>query len=101
MMNSLLYFITIYFLFSLYTLNVYSFDSTLYTETEPGLQIYGLIPLPLKDLTILHMIKPINNSCIEPEVNFRILYPNGTTEVSKVDYPIPEFNFCVGPSGFL
>ena len=47
------------------------------------------------------MIKPINDLCIEPEVNFCILYSNGTTEVAKVDYSIPELNFCIGPFGSL
>ncbi|GBB90932.1 hypothetical protein RclHR1_01800017 [Rhizophagus clarus] len=42
------------------------------------------------------MTKPINEICIEPRIDLRILYRNGTIEVARVDYPIPEFNFCNG-----
>src|SRR2546421_11750167 len=97
-MNSLIYFITTYFLFSLYPLTGYSYDSILYTETEPGRKVHQL--MSFKDFKILHMVKPINDCCLESEFDFRTLHLNGTIEVTKLDYPIPEFNFCVGPSGF-
>ncbi|RIA81069.1 hypothetical protein C1645_837559 [Glomus cerebriforme] len=46
------------------------------------------------------MTIPINETCIEPRIDLRILYPNGTIEAAKVDYPIPESNFCIGSDGF-
>ncbi|PKC55931.1 hypothetical protein RhiirA1_542310, partial [Rhizophagus irregularis] len=56
---------------------------------------------PRIDLRILHPnVKPINESCIEPRIDLRILHPNGTVDSAKVDYPIPEYNFCRGPNGF-
>ncbi|PKY58454.1 hypothetical protein RhiirA4_480380 [Rhizophagus irregularis] len=49
-------------------------------------------------IAVVHLIKPINESCIEPRIDLRILHPNGTIDSAKVDYPIPEYNFCLGPS---
>lgn len=95
-MNSLSYFITIIAIFSL-LINpiVYSSprNSVIYNETERLLigQTFDL-----SDKTILHMTKPINESCIEPQIYLRIIYRNGIIDVAKVNYQIPEFNFCNG-----
>ncbi|CAG8651341.1 11325_t:CDS:10 [Rhizophagus irregularis] len=80
-------------------LTVYSYNVIPYNETEPGLEVYKVFSYRDETAVIL-LIKPINESCVEPRIDLRILHPNGTIDSAKVDYPIPEYNFCLGPNGF-
>ncbi|CAB4403041.1 unnamed protein product [Rhizophagus irregularis] len=80
-------------------LTVYSYNVIPYNETEPGLEVYKVFSYRDETAVIL-LIKPINESCVEPRIDLRILHPNGTIDSAKVDYPIPEYNFCLGPHGF-
>ncbi|CAB4382861.1 unnamed protein product [Rhizophagus irregularis] len=80
-------------------LTVYSYNVIPYDETEPGLEVYKVFSYRDETAVIL-LIKPINESCVEPRIDIRILHPNGTIDSAKVDYPIPEYNFCLGPNGF-
>ena len=63
-------------------LTVYSYV-ILHNETEPGTKIYKLFTYRDDGTAVINIIKPIN----------------GTIDNAKVDYPIPEYNFCLGPSG--
>ncbi|PKK69668.1 hypothetical protein RhiirC2_493800 [Rhizophagus irregularis] len=95
LLTNLFYFILLF----INPLTVYSYDVILHNETEPGFKIYKV--LSYRDgITVVHLVKPINESCIEPRIDLRILHPNGTVDSAKVDYPIPEYNFCRGPNGF-
>ncbi|CAB4382853.1 unnamed protein product [Rhizophagus irregularis] len=95
LLTNLFYFILLF----INPLTVYSYDVILHNETEPGFKIYKV--LSYRDgITVVHLVKPINESCIEPRIDLRILHPNGTIDSAKVDYPIPEYNFCRGPNGF-
>jgi hypothetical protein len=90
---SLFYF---FILFIINPLAVYSYDhSILYNETEIGFKINKVLAFRDKT-TVIHLVKPINDSCVEPRINLRILHPNGTIDKAEVDYPIPAFNFCHG-----
>ncbi|PKY32789.1 hypothetical protein RhiirB3_532211 [Rhizophagus irregularis] len=80
-------------------LTVYSYDVISHNETEPGFKIYKVITYR-DGIAVIHLIKPINESCIEPRIDLRILHPNGTIDSARVDYPIPEYNFCRGPSEY-
>ncbi|GBC50609.1 uncharacterized protein OCT59_001463 [Rhizophagus irregularis] len=92
LLTNLFYFILLF----INPLTVYSYDVILHNETEPGFKIYKV--LSYRDgITVVHLVKPINESCIEPRIDLRILHPNGTIDSAKVDYPIPEYNFCLGP----
>jgi hypothetical protein len=85
-----------FILFIISPLAVYSYDnSIIYNETEIGLKIDKI--LTFRDRTsIIRLVKPINDSCVEPRIDLRILHPNGTIDKAEVDYPIPAFNFCFG-----
>ncbi|GBC02607.1 hypothetical protein RclHR1_04700009 [Rhizophagus clarus] len=48
----------------------------------------------------MQLIKPVNETCIEPRIDFRVVYPDGTIDVVKIDYPFPEYNFCRIPDGY-
>ncbi|CAB5193391.1 unnamed protein product [Rhizophagus irregularis] len=80
-------------------LTVYSYNVISHNETEPGLEVFKVFSYRDGTAVIL-LIKPINESCVEPRIDLRILHPNGTIDSVKVDYPIPEYNFCLGPHGF-
>ncbi|CAJ0880955.1 6464_t:CDS:2, partial [Entrophospora sp. SA101] len=43
---------------------------------------------------VVYVVKPINETCIEPKFYIRVIYANGTIETSIQTYPVPEFNFC-------
>jgi hypothetical protein len=90
---SLFYF---FILFIISLLAVYSYDnSIIYNETEIGFRIDKI--LTFRDRTsVIRLVKPINDSCVDPRINLRILHPNGTIDKAEVDYPIPAFNFCHG-----
>ena len=81
----------------LYTLSnhkfVSSYNITTYNENEENLQIFNTLCYRDGTLTI-YMVKPINETCMEPKFRIRTIYPNGTTEFNVRSYPIPEFNFC-------
>ncbi|POG62803.1 hypothetical protein GLOIN_2v588234 [Rhizophagus irregularis DAOM 181602=DAOM 197198] len=94
-LTNLFYFILLF----INPLIVYSYDVILHNETEPGLKIYK-VHTYRDGIAVVHLVKPINESCIEPRIDLRILHPNGTVDSAKVDYPIPEYNFCRGPNGF-
>ncbi|CAB4403038.1 unnamed protein product [Rhizophagus irregularis] len=94
-LTNLFYFILLF----INPLIVYSYDVILHNETEPGLKIYK-VHTYRDGIAVVHLVKPINESCIEPRIDLRILHPNGTVDSAKVDYPIPEYNFCLGPNGF-
>ncbi|CAB4403043.1 unnamed protein product [Rhizophagus irregularis] len=95
LLTNLFYFILLF----INPLTVYSYDVILHNETEPGFKIYKVFSYR-DGITVVHLVKPINESCIEPRIDLRILHPNGTIDSAKVDYPIPEYNFCLGPSGY-
>ncbi|RIA86161.1 hypothetical protein C1645_878851 [Glomus cerebriforme] len=89
------------FLFLLLSINpflVYPYNSLLYNEIEPGLKLDKVLTFKDKT-TIISLVKPINESCVEPQINLRILHPNGTIDAAIVDFPIPESNFCYRPNG--
>lgn len=68
-----------------------SWNNIIYNETE---RLVIAQTFDLRDKTILHMTRPINETCIEPQIDLRILHRNDTIEVAWVDYSIPEHNFC-------
>ncbi|CAG8574081.1 17486_t:CDS:10 [Funneliformis caledonium] len=75
---------------------VHSYKTFSYNETEPGYQIYQV--LTYRDGTsVVYLTKPINETCNEPRIDLRVIHPNGTVDVVKVNYPIPDFNFCILP----
>ena len=87
---------TFLILFFILLLNIQptkSYNITKYEENEVGLQIFNT--LSYKDGTlVIYMVKPINETCVEPTFRIRVVYPNGTIETNKKTYPIPEFSFC-------
>jgi hypothetical protein len=97
--TNLFYFITSLILFSINPFSAYSYETIPYRETEPGFVISQIIAFR-DETAVIHLVKPINDSCIEPRIDLRILHPNGTIDAAKVDFPIPEYNFCRGPSGY-
>src|SRR6266511_6148620 len=89
-------FITFLILFYLVLVNnqlVNSYNITTYNESETDLQIFHTLCYGDGTLAI-YAVKPINETCLEPNFRTRIIYPNGTTEFNTRTYPIPEFNFC-------
>src|SRR5437016_2093892 len=72
---------------------VSSYNITTYNENEENLQIFNTLSYRDGTLTI-YMVKPINETCMDPKFRIRTIYPNGTTEFNVRSYPIPEFNFC-------
>src|SRR5436305_1318368 len=72
---------------------VSSYNITTYNENEENLQIFNTLSYRDGTLTI-YMVKPINETCVDPNFRIRTIYPNGTTEFNVRSYPIPEFNFC-------
>src|SRR5512139_2175675 len=89
-------FITFLILFYLVLVNnqlVNSYKITTYNESETGLQIFRTLYYGDGTLAI-YAVKPINETCLEPNFRTRIIYPNGTTEFNTRTYLIPEFNFC-------
>src|SRR6266511_4684697 len=88
--------VTLLILFCIILLNckpVNSYNVTTYSENEAGLQVFNTLCYRDGTLTI-YMAKPINESCIEPKLRVRTIYPNGTTEFHARTYSIPDFNFC-------
>src|SRR5437868_2966919 len=44
---------------------------------------------------VFRLIKKLNKTCNEPRLMFRILYPNGTSNLIIIhDHNIPSYNFC-------
>ncbi|CAG8517544.1 16437_t:CDS:10 [Funneliformis mosseae] len=85
------------FLVLINPLFVHSYKTFSYNETEPGYQIYQV--LAYRDGTsVVYLTKPINETCNEPRIDLRIIHPNGTVDKVEVDYPIPDFNFCLLPN---
>src|SRR5688572_8611992 len=72
-----------------------------YSETQAGLEMFRAFTF--KDEIVIQMTEGLNKStnCIEPTIHLRYLRRDGTIEPSKVDFPISEINFCLGPTGFL
>jgi hypothetical protein len=78
-------------------ISVHSYKTFSYNETEPGYQIYQI--LTYRDGTsVAYLTKSINETCNEPRVYLRIVNPSGAVDVAEVDYPIPDFNFCLKPN---
>ncbi|CAG8620402.1 8016_t:CDS:10 [Ambispora gerdemannii] len=50
----------------------------------------------LEDNTIvIRVTRQKNDTCLEPEISLRILGPIGNVTEVKLNYEIPEFNFCI------
>lgn len=78
-------------------IDVHSYKTFSYNETKPGYQVYQI--LTYRDGTsVAYLTKPINETCNEPRIYLRIIDPNGVVDVAEVDYPIPDFNFCIKPN---
>ncbi|CAG8611342.1 11793_t:CDS:2 [Funneliformis caledonium] len=91
-----LYFIAIFILF-INPLCLFSYKTFSYNETEPGFQVYQLLTY-YDGTSVVYLNKPINGTCSEPRIILRIIHPNGTVDKAEVDYPIPDFNFCIIPN---
>ncbi|CAJ0758683.1 22114_t:CDS:10, partial [Entrophospora sp. SA101] len=70
-----------------------SYNITTYNDSEAGLRVFNTLSYGDGTL-VIYMVKPINETCIEPKLYIRVIYANGTIETSTQIYPIPEFNFC-------
>ncbi|RIA89159.1 hypothetical protein C1645_806410 [Glomus cerebriforme] len=72
----------------------YGYETHEFLETSPIYQIYDT--KTYNDGTVLlHMINGNINNCSEPELYFRLIYPNGTTNSLNISASqIPRFNFC-------
>ncbi|CAB4492436.1 hypothetical protein RhiirA5_431649 [Rhizophagus irregularis] len=92
-MNLSSYFITIAIFFLLIKPLYSSWNNIIYNETE---RLVIAQTFDLRDKTILHMTRPINETCVEAKIDLRILHQNGIIEVASIDYQIPEHNFCNG-----
>ncbi|CAI2184724.1 7856_t:CDS:2, partial [Funneliformis geosporum] len=91
-----LYFIASLILF-LNPLCLLSYRTFSYNEIEPGFQSYQLLTY-YDGTSVVFLTKPINETCNEPIIILRIIHPNGTVDKAEIDYPIPDFNFCIIPN---
>src|SRR5436190_20520038 len=84
-------------IFTLFIIDVHSYKTFSYNETEPGYQIYQV--LTYRDgISVAYLTKPINETCNEPRIDLRIIRPDDTVYAAEVNYPIPDFNFCLKPN---
>ena len=90
-------FIAIFILFILNPLSVHSYKTFSYDENEPGYQTYQILTYS-DGTSVVYLTKPINETCNEPRIDLRVIHSNGTVDKVKVDYPIPDFNFCLLPN---
>ncbi|CAI2182418.1 6647_t:CDS:10 [Funneliformis geosporum] len=84
------------FLLFINPLIIHSYKTFSYNETEPGYQINQILTYR-EGTSVVYLTKPINKTCNEPRIDLRVIHPNGTVDVIEVNYPIPDFNFCIIP----
>ncbi|KAG9307098.1 hypothetical protein G9A89_016926 [Geosiphon pyriformis] len=65
-----------------------------YTELEDGLFAHQTDSY-LDGTMVVRMSKlSQDKNCVEPRIQFRVLFPNKTLAIWELQAPIPEFNFC-------
>ncbi|CAJ0841764.1 14638_t:CDS:10 [Entrophospora sp. SA101] len=77
-----------------------SYNIATYNDNEAGLHIFNTLFYGDGSL-VNYMVKPVNETCVEPKFYIRVIYANGTTETSTQIYSIPEFNFCKNTIGLM
>ncbi|CAB5193399.1 unnamed protein product [Rhizophagus irregularis] len=94
--NSFLYFVAIFILF-INPFGVHSYKILSHNESEPGYQVHQILTNH-DGTSVIYLTKSINETCNEPSIDFRIIRPDGAVDITKVDHPIPDFNFCLKPN---
>ncbi|PKY28185.1 hypothetical protein RhiirB3_416790 [Rhizophagus irregularis] len=94
--NSFLYFVAIFILF-INPFDVHSYKILSHNESEPGYQVHQILTNH-DGTSVIYLTKPINETCNEPSIDFRIIRPDGSVDITKVYHPIPDFNFCLKPN---
>ena len=71
-----------------------------YNETDNYQVTKALV---FNDETVVRLVKFIDESdpllCLDPRIILRHVHRDGSVEKITINYPIPKFNFCVGPNG--
>ncbi|PKY57537.1 hypothetical protein RhiirA4_411730 [Rhizophagus irregularis] len=94
--NSFLYFVAIFILF-INPFGIHSYKILSHNESEPGYQVHQILTNH-DGTSVIYLTKPINETCNEPSIDFRIIRPDGAVDITKVHHPIPDFNFCLKPN---
>src|SRR3954468_20069909 len=101
-MNNLSVFFLITILVLLFVNPVLACDtchSIIHHEKEPGLEVYNAFTF--ENVMVVQLVKPLTkNLCLEPRIELRLVHQNRAVEALIVDYLIPEYNFCLGLSGY-
>jgi hypothetical protein len=78
---------------SLFVLSCNGNDLTFY-ENEDNLKPSVMIPYP-DNTIVFRLVKKFDETCDEPRLIFRILYPNNTSNlITVLNHNIPSYNFC-------
>ncbi|CAG8740287.1 17059_t:CDS:2, partial [Rhizophagus irregularis] len=76
---------------------IHSYKILSHNESEPGYQVHQILTNH-DGTSVIYLTKPINETCNEPSIDFRIIRPDGAVDITKVHHPIPDFNFCLKPN---
>ncbi|CAI2174861.1 10011_t:CDS:2 [Funneliformis geosporum] len=78
---------------------------TYFTHWEdPARQLYLFDSFTEKDGTLLIQFAHYNNNdqtCIDPDINLRIVFPDGTVKSLEIAHQVPDYNFCMLEKVFM
>src|ERR1044072_398687 len=96
--------ITILIFFNNLTFCVAQHDTYLTHFEDPSKDLFLFDSFTDKDGTLLIQFVRYNNpeqTCIDPDVNLRIVFPNGTVRPLEMALQIPPYNYCMLDNVFM
>ncbi|CAG8495521.1 2869_t:CDS:2 [Funneliformis mosseae] len=81
-----------------------AYDTSLTHLEDPARKLYLFDSYTEKDGTLLIQFAHYNNldqTCIDPEINLRIVFPDGTVKSLEFTDQVPDYNFCMLEKVFM